>query len=78
MSTSKNSLTGVMRRAIDEHEYSLLALAKATGLPYSVVHGFANGNRTVTLKTAERLCDALGLTLVPKQSKQRKAGRAGV
>jgi len=77
MSTSKNSLTGVMRRAIDEHEYSLLALAKATGLPYSVVHGFANGNRTVTLKTAERLCDVLELELAPKRRKAGKAVHSG-
>jgi plasmid maintenance system antidote protein VapI len=45
---------------------SLYALAQKAGLCYAPVFHFASGQRSLTLPTAGKLADALGLELVQK------------
>jgi plasmid maintenance system antidote protein VapI len=42
---------------------SIRGLAKSAGLDQAVVSRFRAGSRTITLETASRLADALGLEL---------------
>lgn len=59
-------LIAVLRKAIDRDHRTLYALAKAAGLRYSVVHRFARGERVgISLVTAAKLCQTLGLELRP-------------
>ena len=49
-------------------------IARRTGLSYSVVHGAAAGTRDITLGTATRLCEALGLEVrLLRRKAKRKA-----
>jgi DNA-binding Xre family transcriptional regulator len=59
-------LAKVIQRAIKRDGRSLYRLAIDAGLPYATVHRFANGEREgITLHTASRLCEPLGLELKP-------------
>ena len=66
------SLTSQMRDAIDQSELSLYAIAKAAKIPYAAVHGFANGQRGMTLEVADRLAELFGMRLT---TPKRPAGR---
>ena len=46
------------------------ALARDSGVNSAVVGRFLKGERDVTLTTAEKLCNALGLELRPKRQKK--------
>lgn len=52
-----------IKRAIADSGETLYRIAKEAGVSYSVVHGFVNGSRSLTLPIAEKLCRYLGLTL---------------
>lgn len=47
---------------------SLYAVAKDTGIGYAIIHGFANGDRSVSLDTAQRLAEHFGLELTKKST----------
>jgi DNA-binding phage protein len=63
---TRNDLAQVIRWAMKGR--SLYSVAKAAGVPYQAIHRFAHGG-DLTLKTASRVCRALGLELI-----QRKGG----
>lgn len=69
MSKKKPStdLGGQLRAAFVESGLSRFAWAKRAGLSYAIVFHFAAGDRTVTLDTASKLADVLGLELRPKR-----------
>ena len=61
-------LIKVLRRAIEKDSRSKYAIAKDSGLRYSVVHRFTTGERVgISLVTTAKLCKTLGLELRPKQ-----------
>ena len=65
-------LIGTLRKAIKRDGRTLYAIAKDSGLRYSVVHRFATGERTaINIVTAEKLCHTLGLELRSKGQKGR-------
>lgn len=68
------SLTDQLHDAIEASGLSLYMVAKATGVPYAVVHAFANGQRTITLETAEKLAELFRMKLTaPRRPKFEKA-----
>jgi plasmid maintenance system antidote protein VapI len=59
------TMADVLRRAIGETGLSINALATAAGIAQPVLHRFATGQRDLTLRTAQKLVDFLGLKLRP-------------
>ncbi|MGA2068763.1 MAG: helix-turn-helix transcriptional regulator [Thermoguttaceae bacterium] len=68
------ALADQLRKAIERSSLTLYAVAKGSGLAYAVVHYFARGERTLTIDSAGKIADFLGLELAPKQSKKAKKG----
>lgn len=66
MKKERNTMADALRKAIESDGRSLYAIAKAGNIPYQALHPFARGQRDeITLRTANRLCKALGLELRP-------------
>ena len=63
------TMTKMLRRALQADKRPLLRIANAAGLPYPVVYRFAKGQRKgLSLASAEKLAAVLGMEL-------RKKGR---
>jgi plasmid maintenance system antidote protein VapI len=62
-------LSEVLLRTIRERELTCYRLGQMTGVSAVVWQRFVNGERGLSLKTAEKLAEALGLELVPKDQK---------
>ena len=69
----QDGLADQLRAAIAESGLTRAEIARRSGLSYSVVHGAAAGTRDLTVGTATRLCEALGLDvrLVPRKAKRK-------
>ena len=46
-------------------------LAKRSGASYAIVHRFISDDRGITIDTASKLCETLGLELGPVTAKRR-------
>jgi plasmid maintenance system antidote protein VapI len=68
------SLVDELRQAIADSGLTLYRVAKDAGLPYAVVHRFANGTRDITLGNAGKIAEVLGLRLVAAKEIERKKG----
>lgn len=53
---------------------SMLQLSKRASIPYSGIHAFMNGNRSLTLRTAARLARLLNLELRPARRSAKRKG----
>ena len=71
--TKKKPLSEQLRRAVRESEMSRYQIWQQTGILQSVLSRFVNGG-SVSLDTADKLVELLGLELVAKgkPTKQRK------
>ena len=67
----KTNLSEQLRAAFAESGLSRFELAKRAGVPYSGLHRFIAGERDIVLDTASRLCDVLGLELLPMKTKRK-------
>jgi plasmid maintenance system antidote protein VapI len=66
MAKKKKTLTDQLLDAIAETGWSGYRLAKESGVPQQVIQRFLAGERGITLETASRLADALGLEFTQK------------
>jgi len=57
--------------AIKKSGYSIYKLAKESGVSQPVLCRFMNGKRGITLATASKLADTLGLKLILEKKKMR-------
>ena len=65
-------LIATLQAAIERDPRTLYRIAKDCDLRYSVVHRFATGERLgISLVTAAKLCETLGLELRPVKGKGR-------
>ena len=64
MSKKRTDLAAEIRAAFKATGMTRLALSKHSGVSYAVVHRFIAGERDLTLRTASKLMDVLGLRLV--------------
>jgi hypothetical protein len=71
MSRSKN-MPDVIREAIRRDGRSLYRLEIDSGVAAAVLSRFMRGERDLNLRTADRLCKALGLELRP--ARRRRGG----
>ena len=75
MSKSKRrTMTDVLRKAATADGRSIFALARDASIPYPVLYRFLKGDATghkwgLTLMTADKLAEAVGLALRPKRRK---------
>ena len=60
-------LTRQLQAAIAATGQSLYAVAQASGIAAPVLQRFVNGERGITLETASKLADYLGLSLLPSR-----------
>ena len=69
-----NLFTDQLRSAIRDSEMSLGAISQSTAIDKAVLSRFMNGKSGLSVTSIDRLCTALGLSLVssPKLSNQRK------
>ena len=67
MSKQKTDLAKGLRAAFKASGMSRFELAKRSGVSYSVIHRFFGGGRDLTLRTASRIADVLGMELRPKR-----------
>jgi plasmid maintenance system antidote protein VapI len=66
------TLADALRQAIRESGQSQQAISYATEVPAPAISRFVNGHRDITLSTANRLCEFLGLQLRPRKRSNRK------
>lgn len=65
-------LAARLRKCIERSGLSRFALAKEAGVSYAIVHRFIGGTRDVTLTTASKSCEVLGLDLQPVRRRTGK------
>ena len=70
---AEETVEQTLRRAARESGLSMLQLSKRSGLRYQTVYGFCTQSRGVTLESASKLCELLGLELRPARRGKRKA-----
>lgn len=61
-----------LRKAVENCGQSRYAIAKATGIPASVLSRFVASGAGLRSQNFDRLCAHLGLVLAPKPTKTRK------
>lgn len=61
----KTDLAATLRRAIRDDDRTPYAVSRDAGVDRSILVRFVNGDRSLTLGTASRLCAVLGLELRP-------------
>ena len=67
------SLSEQLRRAVDESGLTLYAVAKRSGLTYSVLHRFVVKGQDIKLGSAEQLADLFSMRLTrPQKPKEGK------
>lgn len=72
MAKPANDITEQLRKAIAESGMTRLQVARKAGLPYSSVHGFCGGYRSLKLESAAALCKVVGLTLKPVKPRRKQ------
>lgn len=63
----ENWMRAELLAAFEASGLNRFAWSKRADVDYSAVHGFVEGSRDVTLATASKLADVLGLELHPKR-----------
>jgi hypothetical protein len=64
------SLREKLRKTIITSKQSRYAIAVGSGVDHAVLRRFVRGERDIKLRTAEHLCDYLGLELTPKKKRK--------
>lgn len=72
MERKQTYLEKQLRKAIESSGLSVYRISKKSGVSEGVLSRFLNGQRGMTLATASRLAESLGLELA---AKKRKAAR---
>jgi len=73
LSAMRTSIAEQLRKAILTADMSRYALSKASGVSQTILSHFVNRKRTMTVDTAAKLADVLGLELRAKPKRARKA-----
>ena len=68
--TPKTPLETTLLKALKDSGTTIYEISKQSGLDTAPLYNFVNGKRSLTLPTAGRLADALGLELVQKTGKK--------
>lgn len=69
------TISDILRNAIADSGMTMYRIAKDAAVDFSTVSRFCNGERTITLETADKLSECLGLELRPREVPARKRRR---
>ena len=69
----RTSLEKQLIKAIKSSDMTSYRISKVSGVSEGVISRFVNTERTITLSTAAKLADALGLELKPAKRYHRKS-----
>jgi transcriptional regulator with XRE-family HTH domain len=72
----KHTLSAQLRDVIESRGLTSYALGRAAGVAPAVISRFVSGDRGLTMATADRVAEALGLRLVEVGSKGRVRPRS--
>jgi transcriptional regulator with XRE-family HTH domain len=67
MNNAKKMISERIKEEIERRGLTAYALGKMTKLNPGVIQRFLNGERGLTLATADKIADALGLELIARQ-----------
>ena len=65
---TRETMRDVILKTIAENGESLLSVSSRAGIGDTLLSAFVNGSRGISFKTAEKICEALGLRLVKDES----------
>jgi len=71
---NKVDLGETIRQAFAESGMTRFELSKRSGVFYSAIHGFIGSNRDISISSASKLCESLGLELRPVRKVATKKG----
>ena len=60
-----------LRRAIEGSKLTRYEIWKQSGVAQSTLSEFVHGNRTLSMKNIDAVCEVLGLSLVEQKTKQK-------
>lgn len=63
--------------AMDASDDTRYRIAQATGIANSILSRFVNGERGLSIESAEKLADYLGLEIIVRPKRRRTAKRKG-
>jgi plasmid maintenance system antidote protein VapI len=66
----RKSIVETLREAIEGSALNITQLGELSGVDKAQISRFVNEKRTLTLESAERIAEALGLELKPKRKKR--------
>ena len=72
MARKRADIEDQLRRAVEESDMSLVQLAERSGVNKGILSRFLRRERSMTLGTAARLAEVLGLELRCKKSRKRR------
>jgi plasmid maintenance system antidote protein VapI len=67
MSKRKPTMAEQLRKAMQTSGKTVNAIAVKAGIPQPVLYRFVNGERDLTMSTAQKLADYFGLELRPRK-----------
>ena len=73
MKAKKTDWESILRQAIQESGLSLYALSHLSGISDAQLSRFMNGKRTLTIPTAEKIAEHIGVELKKKEVKHGKS-----
>lgn len=59
-----------LRDAIRRSGLTRRQISKRSGVAYSAVHGFVGGKQTLTLESASKIADVVGIEFRPRRAKR--------
>lgn len=65
------SISEELRQTILDSGESLAQIGIASGVDHGLLSRFMRGERAITTRTLDRLCEHLGLHLEPRKSRQK-------
>lgn len=71
MSKEQQDIEALLRQAIESSDMTRYEISKKCGVSQTVLSFFVRGERSMTLTTAAKVAETLGLTLRPEKKKGR-------
>lgn len=71
VSSEKSVVREAARREVARRRLTIAALAEQTGIPRPNLSNWLSGKRSLSLDNAERVMDALGLSVKPKKNAKK-------
>ncbi len=70
----RKSIVKTLREAIEGSDLNITQLGELSGVDKAQISRFVNEKRTLTLESAERIAEALGLELTAKKKRRKMIG----